>query len=70
MLMIMYSLRAIMYSLSLQVFCWIVGCYIDTIDLHMLSCLMKLAMLLCLKYKGRISFANLAWSNKWKLVPH
>lgn len=36
---------------------------------HMLSCLMKLAMLLCLKNFGRTSFENRPWSNTWKLAP-
>lgn len=36
---------------------------------HMLSWRTKLAMLLCLKYFGRTSFANRPWSNTWKLVP-
>lgn len=37
--------------------------------LHMLSCRTKLAMLLCLKNFGRISFANLCSSNTRKLFP-
>lgn len=37
--------------------------------LHMFSCLMKLAMLLCLKYLGRISLAKRCSSNTRKLLP-
>lgn len=37
--------------------------------LHMLSCRTKLAMLLCLKNFGRISFANLCSSSTRKLFP-
>lgn len=36
---------------------------------HIFSCLTKLAMLLCLKYLGRISFANLCSSKTRKLWP-
>lgn len=36
---------------------------------HIFSCLTKLAILLCLKYLGRISFANLCSSKTRKLWP-
>lgn len=38
-------------------------------DSHMLSCLTKLAMLLCLKYWGSTSLAKRLWSLTRKLVP-
>lgn len=45
----------------LQINCWPYS--------HIFSCLTKLAMLLCLKYLGSISFANLCSSKTRKLWP-